>query len=465
MDHRPLKFVMEATGAELAQGDPSARIERVVVDSRTARPGDLFVALEGERFDGHDFVEAAARSGVTAVLVASGKQLPDGVGCGVLAVADTRPALGRLAARYRSEFTARVVAVAGSNGKTTTKELLASVVKQRFSAHWSPASYNNEVGVPLTLLGLEAKHEVAVVEAGTNHPGELGHLLGMIRPDWGVLTGIGREHLAYFGDLEGVVAEESELALCLSESGLLFVLGDDPASAVMAGRTGARVVRVGLGQANEWRVTETRFEEGGMFFQVETGRSGFGGGYRVNLVGRHQVLNAVLAMAVGAELGMERGEVERGLSACVAAPRRMQLWEEQGIRVLDDSYNANADSTLAALQTLMELKCQGRRVAVLGDMAELGEQSATAHEEVGRRAAELGVDQLIAVGSMATVMGAAARAAGLNRVVELASPEAAAHAVRRLVRRGDLVLVKASRSTRLEEVSEALRTAGRCGGE
>ena len=144
---------MEATGAELARGDLSARIERVAVDSRTARPGDLFVALEGERFDGHDFVEAAARSGATAVLVGSGKKLSEGVECGVLVVDDTRQALGRLAARYRSDCTARVVAVAGSNGKTSTKELLASVVKQRFSAHWSPASYNNDVGVPLNVVG------------------------------------------------------------------------------------------------------------------------------------------------------------------------------------------------------------------------------------------------------------------------------------------------------------------------
>lgn len=456
---------MEATGAELVRGDLSTRIERVVIDSRIVQGGDLFVALAGERFDGHDFLEAAARAGAAAVLARPGKEPPGGTDCGVLRVSDTRRALGRLAACYRGELEPRIVAVAGSNGKTTTKELLASVVSEKFCAHWSPASYNNEVGVPLTLLGLERKHEVAVVEAGTNHPGELAGLLGMIQPDWGVLTGIGREHLEHFGDLEGVVAEESELALCLPATGRLFLLGDDPAAALMAARTRVQVVRVGTGEANDWRVSKIRFEEGGMFFQVETGRSGFGGGYRVNLVGRHQVLNAVLAMAVGAELGMERGEVERGLGRCAAAPRRMQLWEEQGVRVLDDSYNANADSTLAALQALMELRCQGRRVAVLGDMAELGAQSVAAHEEIGRRAAELGVDQLIAVGSMAPVMGAAARAAGLNRVVELATPEAAAHAVRRLVRRGDLVLVKASRATRLEQVSEALREAGRVGAE
>jgi UDP-N-acetylmuramoyl-tripeptide--D-alanyl-D-alanine ligase len=282
-------------------------------------------------------------------------------------------------------------------------------------------------------------------------------LLEMIRPGWGVMTSIGREHLEHFGDIDGVMAEEGELARCLPVEGRLFLLGDDPSASVMAAETRAQLVRVGMGEANDWRVTETRFEKGGMFFEVETRRAGFTGGYRVNLVGRHQVMNAVLAMAVGAEMGMRRDDVARGLAECAIAPRRMQLWEEEGIRVLDDSYNANADSTLAALQTLVELPCQGRRMAVLGDMAELGAASERAHEEIGRRAAELGVDQLIAVGRMAGVMGAAARAGGLNRVVELASPEAAAHAVRRLVRRGDLVLVKASRATGLEQVSDALR--------
>lgn len=459
MEHRPLRFVLEASGARLVQGDPSARVERVTTDSRSAQAGDLFVALAGERFDGHDFVVAAARAGAVAVLVRTGTAIPVDLGCGVLVVDDTRVALGRLAARYRAEFEPRMVAVAGSNGKTTTKQLLASVARQRFRAHWSPASYNNDVGVPLTLLGLDRDHRVAIVEAGTNHPGELSGLLRMIRPEWGVMTSIGREHLEYFKDLDGVIAEESELANCLPDGGRLFLPGDSPAAAVMASRARAELVRVGFGEANDWRLGETRFEGGGMFFEVMTEHRGFSGGYRVNLVGRHQVLNAVLAMAVGAELGMSRDEVGRGLAECEGAPRRMQLWEEHGIRVLDDSYNANVDSALAALQTLVELPCQGRRMAVLGDMAELGDASEAAHAEVGRRAAELGVDQLIAVGAMAGVMGAAARASGLNRVVELASPEAAAHAVRRLVRRGDLVLVKASRATRLEQVSEALRSA------
>jgi UDP-N-acetylmuramoyl-tripeptide--D-alanyl-D-alanine ligase len=199
----------------------------------------------------------------------------------------------------------------------------------------------------------------------------------------------------------------------------------------------------------------------GTSFTLEAVRGDFSGSYSVGLVGRHHVRNVVMAMAVVAELGMSRELMERGLGKCRPASRRMEVWVAGGVRVLDDSYNANVDSMAAALGTLVELPCEGRRVAVLGDMAELGMAEASAHAEVGRCAAGLGLDQLIAVGRLAGVMGAAAREAGMHRVMELASAEAAVHAVPRLVRRGDLVLVKASRATGLEHVSEALRKGDR----
>jgi len=297
-----------------------------------------------------------------------------------------------------------VVAVAGSNGKTTTKELLAGVLRQKFATLWSEASFNNDIGVPLTLLKLESKYEVAVVEAGTNHPGELAPLLEMIRPRYGVLTSIGREHLEFFGDLAGVAREEGWLAEMLPEDGKLFVNGDDEWSGQIARRTRAGVVRSGFSDGNDWRVRGLQVDKEGVVFRVEAPMADYAGEYRINLLGRHQVANALFAIAVGAELGVSRAGIERGLAECRPAKMRLQLWENNGVRVLDDAYNANADSMLAALQTLQEFPCAGRRVAVLGDMAELGAHSEAAHEEVGRRAAELGVGQLFAVGKMAPVM-------------------------------------------------------------
>jgi UDP-N-acetylmuramoyl-tripeptide--D-alanyl-D-alanine ligase len=353
------------------------------------------------------------------------------------------------------------VAVGGSNGKTTTKEMLATLCGEAWQTWASPASFNNDVGVPLTLLGLGSEHEVAVVEVGTNHPGELAPLLRMVVPRYGVMTSLGREHLEFFGNLEGVVKEEGVLGEFLPAEGTLFTSGDDAGVEEVVKRSKAPVVRVGLGVENEWRITNVKSGVMGTSFALEAVRGDMSGSYKVGLVGRHHVRNVVMAMAVVAELGMSRELMERGLAKCRPVSRRMEVWVAGGVRVLDDSYNANVDSMAAALGTLVELPCEGRRMAVLGDMAELGIAEELAHAEVGRCAASLGLDQLIAVGRLAGVMGAAAREAGMHRVMELASAEAAAHAVPRLVRRGDLVLVKASRATGLERVSEALRKGDR----
>jgi UDP-N-acetylmuramoyl-tripeptide--D-alanyl-D-alanine ligase len=281
-----------------------------------------------------------------------------------------------------------------------------------------------------------------------------------VQPRFGIITSIGREHLEFFGDVAGVAQEQGTLAELLPADGKLFLAGDSEWSAKVAARCTARVVRVGFLPSNDWRVTHVLAEKQGMSFRVEGPNEDFCGEYRLVLLGRHQAVNALFAIVVGIELGLSREAIERGLAECKAAKMRLQLWEHNGVRILDDAYNANADSMLAALQTLQEMPCKGRRVAVLGDMAELGKHSEAAHEEVGRRAAELGIAQLFAIGTMASVMARAARDAGLNRVLEFADVETAAVAVKSFVRTGDVLLVKASRAARLERVSEGLRRGG-----
>jgi UDP-N-acetylmuramoyl-tripeptide--D-alanyl-D-alanine ligase len=278
----------------------------------------------------------------------------------------------------------------------------------------------------------------------------------MIAPSHGVVTNIAREHLEFFGDLAGVAREEGTIAEALPASGVLFVNGDDPWSESLARRASARLVRVGFNQGNDFRADRVLCDEAGVSFQVHCRRSSLEGEYRVPLLGRHQVSNALLALAVGAELDLDRAQITRGLAACSALKMRLRLCDAGGVRVLDDTYNANADSMLAALQTLRDLSCCGRRVAVLGDMAELGPTSGPAHAEVGRRAAELGLDHLFAVGPLAGAIAAAARDAGLRGVVEFLDVDRAARAVRDFARPGDVVLVKASRAMRLERVTEFL---------
>ncbi len=458
MEPCSLQFIADAFGGELLSGLPEARVHRVCTDSRQVKAGDLFFALRGERHDGHDFLREAAEKGAGAAVVERGRLPANWNACATIAVGDTRKALGQLAARYRENFVLPVVAVGGSNGKTTTKELVASVLKQRWATLWNEASFNNDIGVPLTLLRLEQSHRAAVLEAGTNHPGELAPLVKMIQPRYGVITCVGREHLEFFGDMAGVAREEGWLAELLPADGKLFVNGDEEWSRRTTERTRAQVVRVGFGAGNDWRAGAVHLDTGGTRFEVNGPKAEFSGEYRIQLLGRHQVANALFAIAIGFELGADRGAVARGLAACRPPKMRLELWESNGVRVLDDAYNANADSMLAALQTLQALPCKGRRVAVLGDMAELGAHSKAAHEEAGRQAAELGVGQLFAVGKMAPVIARAARGAGLNRVLEFTDVEAAGAALKSFVRAGDLVLLKASRATRLERMVERWRT-------
>ena len=453
-----MKFVAGACDAEILNGGDGVKVRGASTDSRSAKAGELFFAIRGEKFDGHDYLNEVAAKKVAAVVIERKRipaQLPD---CTVLVVNDTRVALGKLAAAYRAEFSLPVVAVAGSNGKTTTKELLASVLRQKLATLWSEASFNNDIGVPATLLRLAKTHQAAVLEAGTNHPGELAPLVAMIRPDLGIITSIGREHLEFFGDVAGVAQEEGWLAELLPASGKLFVNGDSEWTGKVAARTRAQVVRVGFGEKNDWRARSIRLDKSGVTFQVVSPREEFNGEYRVNLLGRHQVLNTLFAISAGAELGLGRAEIQRGLAECQPVKMRMQFWEANGVRVLDDAYNANADSMRAALETLCDLPFQGRRVAILGDMGELGAQSEAAHVEIGRYAAELKIGQLFTVGKMAATMARAAREAGLTRVIEFVEVEAAVRAVKNFLKPGDVVLLKASRSSRLERIAETLKT-------
>lgn len=457
MEAKTLQFITAACCGQLLQGTPERIISRVCTDSRQVRAGDLFFAIRGERFDGHEFVSEAIKQGAS-VVVERGRILAAAAPeAAVVVVDDTRLALGRLAARYRQDFELPVIAIAGSNGKTGTKDLIAAMLRQRLNTLSSQASFNNDIGVPLTLLRLERAHQAAILEAGTNHPGELEPLVRMIRPGYGVTTSIGREHLEFFNDLAGVAREEGMLGELLPSTATLLVNGDDPWSSVLLERTRAAVVKVGTKVDNQWRACDVRPDAQGVSFRVDAPTAEFSTNFRVPLLGRHQAINALFAIALGAALGLDRLEIQRGFEQCRPAKMRLELWELNGVRVLDDAYNANADSMAVALQTLQELPAKGRRIAVLGDMAELGAHSEAAHEEVGRRAAETGVGQLFAVGKMAAVIARGARNAGLNRVLEFGDVETAANAVKQFIKNGDLVLLKASRATRLERVAEILR--------
>lgn len=459
MEARLIDDIAKHCSGKVVQAGTQPLAYGVSTDSREVGRGDLFFALEGDRFDGHAFVSEVCDKGAAGVVIEEGRwargvRAHGEAGC--IVVDSPRRALGRFAMAYRNEFQLPVIVVGGSNGKTSSKELIAAVLSERFETLRSKASFNNDIGVPLTLFGLETRHGIGVLEVGSNHPGELEPLVRMAQPQAGVITSIGREHLEFFGDLDGVIQEESWVGRLLPRDGTLYLNGDSPGAELLAEQTAARVVRVGFERGNDWRVERVRIGEGHTDFEVSGTNRDLSGDYRIRFVGRHQACNAAFAIAIAADQGFSREEIQRGLLACVGPKMRLQVWSGSGIILLDDSYNANAESMKAALDTLAAYPAGGRRIAVLGDMAELGESSEDAHREIGEYAAGH-VQTLISIGAWGAVLADRARRAGLQDVHHLAEAGGAADLLRGRLSSGDVVLVKGSRAARLERVCDQIR--------
>lgn len=439
-------------------GDPGTEIASVSTDSRALGRGALFVPLVGERFDGHAFAGRAAEAGAAACLWGRGRGEPP-PGLPRVDVEDTLRALGALARAWRDRCGARVVAVAGSNGKTTTKEMLAAalgawlgedrVLKTR-------GNLNNEIGVPLTLFGLEERHEAAVIEMGMNHPGELARLARIGRPDFGVITNVGAEHMMSFAGLEEVARAECELLDAMPAGGAVAVNGDDALLVAEARRHAAPLVLFGLGEGCEVRAEGVESFAGGARGALVRGAER--APFEIAVHGLHNVYNAVAAAAGASLLGAPLADVARGLARFRPEAGRSALREAGGVRILDDTYNANPDSMARALETVAALARDrgGAAWAALGEMLELGERAAEFHEEVGRAAAEAGVKGLVVVGERAEDYARGARGAGLREVTVARSRKDAVEALSRRLRPGDWCLVKGSRGARMEEVVQGI---------
>jgi UDP-N-acetylmuramoyl-tripeptide--D-alanyl-D-alanine ligase len=455
--------IATATGGEIVAGASDATATTFGIDSRTLAPGSCFVALVADR-DGHDFVPDALRRGATVALVGRPVELvPDGATRAVVQVDDPLRGLGALGTLARDRLeAATVVGITGSAGKTATKDLLAAALQPSRRVAASPVSFNNEVGVPLTLLGAEPDTEVVVVEMGARNASNIRDLCVIARPSIGVVTNIGLAHAGLLGGARGIAAVKGELLASLPSDGLAVVDAGDVYTPELVGRTHARVVRVAGAPDRDADLSVRNLvldDELRPAFELVTPVGAIP--VRLALRGEHQVVNAVLAAAVAIELGVPLAEVAAGLGRAEAAPGRMQLTRSPGgVDVLDDAYNASPTSTAAALRAFARLPVRGRRFAVLGEMRELGAGADDAHADVGRHAGELGVDVVVVVGGAAGAIGDGARAAGGADVVDVVDVDAAVELVAARAEAGDAVLVKASRAVGLERVAAALLGEG-----
>jgi UDP-N-acetylmuramoyl-tripeptide--D-alanyl-D-alanine ligase len=459
--------MVRGTRGALVGGRPEGSVTGVSIDSRTCAPGEAFFAIHGHHRDGHAFVADARTRGAAAVVVS---RPPAELGLPAdfpaIVVDDTTAALQRLAAFHRQRLSLPVVAITGSMGKTTTKELTAAVLARRFRVLKAAGSFNNQWGLPLTLLGLEPSHQAAVLELGMNAFGEIAALAQLARPSVGVVTAIAPAHLEGVGSLEGVQKAKGELVQAIPPDGIVVLNADDPLVLALGREARGRLVTYGSGPAVDLRLGNVTVEPDGLAFRLSAGRETRPA--RLPLAGRHNAWNAAAAAAVGVALGVPLAAVVDALAGALPLKGRLCWREAGGVRVLDDTYNANPLSLRAALDALAEGGGRGRAWVVFGDMLELGRLTEPAHRDAGRWIAERGVAGLATVGTATRVTAATAHAAGLAEVAECATPEEAGGHVAARVAAGDRVLVKGSRGMRMERALEALLArlggAGRGGG-
>jgi len=448
-----LKTICAWANGKLIGGDPDSLATRVCTDSRALEAGDLFVPLKGDNFDGHAFIENARAIGAMGAL--SEVDLPEmPEGFAIIRVPDTLKALQMIAAAYRRTLPLKAVAITGSNGKTSTKDFTAAVLSEKFTVVKTEGNLNNHIGLPLTILRADRSHQVGVFEIGMNHPGEIAPLAEIAAPDLGIITNIGTAHIEYMVTREAIALEKGELAKAVHESGTVILSAEDDYSDSIAKRTSAKVVLAGI-DSGEIQARFIRAEAQGSRFVIQSGSTQIEA--KLAVPGEHMIRNALFAVAAGVTLGMSLEECCAGLAKAKLTKGRLEQKTVNGIHFLDDSYNANPDSMVAALRTLAQIPAEGRRIAMLGRMNELGAEAEKGHRRVGQSAAEEKIDCIVSVGDgFAGLIAESARKAGAREVFQTASTEEATELLRKIASKGDLVLIKGSRTVRMEKIVEGL---------
>lgn len=463
MISRTLGEITARCGGALSGVGPEVAVVGLVADSRAVQPGELFVAIEGARSDGHDFAEQALESGAVAVLSARPLVGGDGSDLPCVVVDDPVVALGRLAAAERSLLACKVIAVTGSSGKTSTKDLLAAVFASAGTTVAARGSFNTDVGVPLTILRADEHTEYLILEMGMRGEGHIAYLAEIAKPDVGVVINVGSAHVGVVGSVDAIARAKGELVAALDVDGVAVLNGDDPRVRAMGAITPAHVVLFGETESSNVRAVDVRLDVGARAsFTLLDRRDGRDEAAEVDLrvVGEHQVSNALAAAAAGLSLGLPLDAVAEALSAAdPISPWRMEVRvSSAGITVINDAFNANPDSMRAALRSLAAMADGRRTWAVLGEMGELGDSAMDEHDAIGRLAVRLDISRLLCVGPATRVMFLAASNEGSwgDESKHVPDIDAAIALLHEELRPGDVVLVKASRSVGLESVAADL---------
>jgi UDP-N-acetylmuramoyl-tripeptide--D-alanyl-D-alanine ligase len=442
---------------QIITGEPDCLIKSISTDSRAIKKGDFFIPLKGENFDGHRFIKEALAKGASGALFEKGKFIASGqISALLIEVDNTLKALQKLASGQRLLLGAKVVAVTGSTGKTTTKDMLLACLSKHFSVTSAPKNFNNEIGVPLTLLKADQNTEVIISELAMRGLGQIKELAEIVKPDIGVVTNVGEAHLEFVGSLQAVASAKAELLQEIPESGLVVLNADDKWTDFLRQNCVAPVVTVGLNRA-DITASQISFDKFGRAAFTITSKAGT---VRVKLpvLGKHNIYAALIAAAVSLQLGVKLEGIKQGLeNVCLTKGRLDLLIGKTGRIILNGSYNANPMSVRASIETLKMIKEAQRHVAILGDMLELGVNEERYHKEIGRFVAEKGVDYLITVGDLGQLIAEAAASFGMNgRVRHCQSLKEAQAVIAKLVQSNDAVLIKASRAMHFESLVEAL---------
>ncbi len=432
----------------------------ISIDSRTAKKGDAFIALKGDTFDGHHFLEAAKEAGCVFAVV---EYIPEGCTLPCILVDNSREALGRIARSYKQLFHTISVAVTGSVGKTTTKQFIYSVLDTKYKTNESKGNYNNEIGLPLTLFGLTAVHKALLVEMGMNHSGEIAELSRIAEPDISIITTVGTAHIENLGSRENIRDAKMEIVCGMKPGGILLLNGDEP---LLRDVKTDGICKIYVGIENEnctYHAKNIRIFEDHMLFDIRLHDGEIMNDVRINVIGKHNVYNALIASVCGILLGVPEDKIREGLLSFSPAEMRGSFIEKDGFTVIEDCYNANPESMQAGLDLLCHTAKMRdlRPVAVLGDMKELGHVSHDAHYELGQKAVSMGVARLITCGPEAAAIAEGALAAGMKKeditvVYDIENAEAAAENIRIAIQKGDIVLFKASRAVALERMIKLL---------